>query len=320
MPTYIGIDIAKSTFDADIKGSVRQFTNDDTGARALLKATRPSNIYIIEATGNYSTRLAEALCRANRRVKLVNPLAAKRFAQSQLSRSKTDKIDAQLLTAFGPSAKVADYEPKSDDESAAKQHQSVIEQLIKQRTALKNQLEAVRQLPRPAKEVLDALNATIKHIDTTIEQLRKSWRAACEAAHPGMLQRLESIKGIGEKTAPAIITATQGFAGFEKAEQVVCYIGACPTTRKSGTSVRGDGRISRLNNPTVRTKLYMGAMTAIRYDNEFRATYDRLRANGKPKKVALMGVINKMLRVAFAVAKHGTMYEPKFLSKQSALA
>src|SRR5688500_14860469 len=101
MPAFIGIDIAKSSFEADIHGTTRQFDNNDKGARALMKATDADSIYIIEATGNYSVGLADALCADGRRVKIVNPLSAKRFAQLKLKRTKTDPIDAQLLTEYG---------------------------------------------------------------------------------------------------------------------------------------------------------------------------------------------------------------------------
>jgi len=312
MQHYIGIDIAKASFEADIHGSLKHFSNDAHGAAELVSATTAESIFIIEATGNYSARLAEALVSAERRVKLVNPLSARRFAQLRLKRTKTDRVDARLLSDYGAISTEPEFEPHSDGTNAARQHQTVIEQLQKQRTALKNHLEAIRQLPRPAQEVIEALQQSIAQLEQTIAELRNSMREHLESAHPGMLQRLESIAGYGPRIAGSLMAATDGFRRFTTAKQLVCYLGACPSQYTSGTSVQGRGTISRIGTSTVRTQLYMGAMAAIRSDNEFAALYKRLTERGKPPKVALMAVINKMLRVAFAVVKHGVDFQTHY--------
>jgi transposase len=308
MQHAIGIDIAKKSFQADINGKLHEFTNDASGSAALLSLTDQASVFIIEATGNYSWRLAESLYAAERRVKMINPLSARRFAQLRLKRSKTDQIDARLLSDYGTIAEEAEFTPLSDETNHARQHQTVIEQLQKQRTALRNQLEAIRQLPRPAEAVIDALEKSIKQLEQTIDQLRSSMRSCVELAHPGMAQRLETIPGIGRRISTALVTATDGFRQFHRAKQVVAYLGACPTQYESGTSVRGRGSISRIGSHAIRTQLYMGAMAAIRSDNEFGRYYRRLVARGKAPKVALMAVINKMLRVAFALATQNVDY------------
>ena len=310
MSTYIGIDIAKATFDADINGAIRQFKNNAAGAKALMKATAADSTYIIEATGNYSVMLAEALYADDRRVKIVNPLSAKRFAQLKLKRTKTDPIDAHLLSQYGEIATEPEFEPINDDANAAKQDQSVLEGLKKIKTQLENQLEALRQLPRPSPEAIKALRDEIKHVKQTMDKLSTKIRTRCQAAYPGLVERLETIPGIGPVISSTLVVATDGFERFEDPKQVVAYVGACPTQYQSGSSVRGHGPISRTCNPTVRTKCYMGALAAKRGKNEFREFYSRKRAEGKPHKVAMMGTINKLLRVAFAVAKQGVDYQP----------
>lgn len=310
MPTYIGIDIAKLSFEADIDGVIHHFKNNAAGAKALMKATGADSMYIIEATGNYSVSLAEALFADDRHVKLVNPLSAKRFAQMKLKRTKTDPIDAHLLSQYGAMSEEPEFEPTSDDANAAKQDQSVLESMKKIKTALQNQLEALRQLPRPSPEALKALRDEIKHVTLTMDKLSRKVRTRCQAAYPGMIERLETVPGIGPVISSSLVVATDGFARFEDPKQVVAYVGACPTQYQSGSSVRGHGPISRTCNPTVRTKCYMGALAAKRGKNEFQEFYQRKRAEGKPHKVAMMGVINKLLRVAFAVAKQSTDYQP----------
>jgi transposase len=311
MQHSIGIDIAKKSFQADIDGKLHEFANDASGSEALIALTDAASIFIIEATGNYSWRLAESLHAAERRVKIINPLSARRFAQLRLKRSKTDRIDARLLSEYGAIAQEAEFAPLSDESNRARQHQTVIEQLQKQRTALRNQLEAILQLPRPAQEVIDALEKSITQLDETIKQLRVSMRAHVELAHPGMMQRIETIPGIGRCISAALVTATDGFRQFHRAKQVVAYLGACPTQYESGTSVQGRGSISRIGSHTIRTQMYMGAMAAVRSDNEFGRYYRHLLQRGKAPKVALMAVINKMLRVAFALATKNLEYDDK---------
>ena len=309
MQQYIGIDIAKLSFEADINGTIRRFGNDDQGAAKLLGSTTADSIYIIEATGNYSTRLAEALAGADRHVKLINPLSSRRFAQLRLRRTKSDRLDAQLLTQYGAIATERKFEPLSDDINAARQHQTVIEQLQKQRTALKNQLESLQQLPRPAHEVIAALKTSIAQLETTIAELQKSMQQRTEAAFPDMRRRLETIPGVGPAISVTLIVATAGFSRFETAKQLVSYLGACPSNFDSGTSVHGSGTISRIGNHAIRAKLYMGAMASIRSDNELGRFYRRLTEQGKPRKVALMAVINKMIRIAFALARSGNDFQ-----------
>ena len=136
MQQAIGIDIAKKSFQADINGKLHEVTNDANGSQALLSLTDQTSVFIIEATGNYSWRLAEALYAAERRVKMINPLSARRFAQLRLKRSKTDQIDARLLSDYGAIAEEAEFTPLSDEINRARQHQTVIEQLQKQRTSI----------------------------------------------------------------------------------------------------------------------------------------------------------------------------------------
>jgi transposase len=308
MQQFVGVDIAKRTFHADVHGQVRAFSNDAAGAAELLELTSPESIYILEATGSYSRRLAEAIYSCERQVRLINPLSSRRFAQLQLRRVKNDRVDARLLTEYGSVSKEKPFVPASDDTTAARQHQTTIEQLIKQQTALQNQLEAILQWPTPAAEVVQALRSLLKQLGETIEGLRKSMRSRLDRAHPGMVKRVQSVPGFGQVNATLLVAATDGFTAFASAKNLVSYVGVCPNQYQSGTSVEGRTKISRLSNAVLRTKLYMGAMAAIRGDNEFSELFQRLSAAGKPRKLALIAVINKMLRVAYAVATSGTGY------------
>lgn len=310
MQQFVGVDISKLTFHADVSGTIAEFRNDADGATALLAQTPPESIYILEATGSYSRRLAEAIYAADRQVRLINPLSSRRFAQLQLRRVKNDRVDARLLSEYGAVSKERPFVPAGDDTTAARQHQTTIDQLIKQETALHNQLEAILQWPNPAPEVVETLRALLAQIRAAIASLRKSMRARIEAAHPGMVERIQTIPGYGPVTSVLLVAATDGFRSFPSARNVVSYVGVCPNPYQSGTSVNGRTTITRLTSAVLRTKMYMAAMAAIRGDNEFANLFQRLTAAGKPRKLALIAVINKMLRVAYAVATTGTEHHP----------
>jgi len=310
MQQFVGVDISKKVFHADLGGTVREFRNSSEGAAALLAQTSPQSIFILEATGSYSRRLAEAIHAADREVRLINPLSSRRFAQLQLKRVKTDQVDARLLSEYGAISKERPFVPAAADTTASRQHQTAIDQLIKQETALRNQLEAILQWPTPAPEVVEALEALLKQVKDTIERLRTSMLARIEKAHPGMVGRIRTIPGFGRVNSILLVSTTDGFNNFPTARHAASFVGVCPNPYQSGTSVKGVTSITQLGNAVVRTKLYMGAMAAVRGTNEFASLYKRMTAAGKPPKVALIAVVNKMLRIAYAVAKSGAVYSP----------
>ena len=113
------------------------------------------------------------------------------------------------------------------------------------------------------------------------------------------LKALTSIRGIGITLATALILTTGGFTFFDNAKQLSRFIGICPTYQQSGTSVNIKGHINRNGDEHLRSLLYVASWTALRYNAACRECYIRLKANGKPSKVALIAVANKPLRIKF---------------------
>ena len=125
---------------------------------------------------------------------------------------------------------------------------------------------------------------------------------------------LTSIKGIGVTLAAALIMTTGGFTYFGNAKQLTRYLGLSPTCQQSGTSVNFKGHINRNGDSTLRSQLYVAAFSSLRCNAECRACYDRLRSNGKPGKVAVIAVANKLVRQAFAVVKQEKPYVDGYVS------
>lgn len=131
-----------------------------------------------------------------------------------------------------------------------------------------------------------------------------------------LLSNIQSIKGIGERTAPLLIIASNGFRDFESAKQLQSYFGLAPTETRSGTSINGSRKISKMGNPLVRKKLYMCSLQASKHNKACAELYQRLLAKGKPKKVALIAVSNKLLKMVYAIAKSGLPYDQYYVSKK----
>ena len=132
--------------------------------------------------------------------------------------------------------------------------------------------------------------------------------------HKELLTRLETIPGIGRKTAIMLIVLTDGFERFSSGSELCSYSGLTPIIRQSGTSVNGRSRISKIGNQKLRNLLFMCSFNACKYNKACREIYERIVAKGKSKKLALIAVCNKLLKQAFAIAKSGLIYDQTYRS------
>jgi transposase len=139
---------------------------------------------------------------------------------------------------------------------------------------------------------------------------------AASMVNPKQIKALTSIKGIGITLATALIVTTGGFTYFDNAKQLSRFIGICPTCYQSGSSMNIKGGINRNGDASLRALLYIASWSAIRYNSACRECYQRLKANGKPSKVALIAVANKLVRQAFAIANSNSCYVDGFCSSQ----
>lgn len=147
-----------------------------------------------------------------------------------------------------------------------------------------------------------------------IESLESELSDLASSEFDRQVKLLTSIKGIGITLATALIVATSGFACFDNAKQVSRFIGVCPTYQQSGTSVHVRGGINRNGDANLRSLLYVATWSALRGNTACKDCYARLKANGKPSKVALIAVANKLIRQAFAVIKSDAPYIDGFVS------
>ena len=324
MSKVIGIDISKQTFDLSFldkkqKWQHYQFSNNKKGFKKLEKFLDEDSIVVMEASGPYYLSLAGHLHKKQYKVSVVNPLIIKRFSQMQMIRAKTDKKDAQTIAQYGKQMTIQGelslWEPQSDVIYKMHQMQTIVDGYNKQLTMLKNQLSAFRSSGKLDEDVKASIEQTMHKLKKEIKKLEKKMKELAENYEQTM-SLLQSIPGIGPKTAIALIILTNNFENFENYKQLIAYIGFSPRIYQSGTSVKGKGHIVKMGNSKVRKLLYLCSWSAKRYNKPIAAMYRRLLEKGKPERVIKVALANKLIKQAFAIVKSRKAFEQDYVRTQ----
>lgn len=312
---YWGIDISKKTFDVvNVEGQHFRYSNNSQGFKEFYNTLSKNSLCVMEVTGIYHLNLACFLFKNQIDVSVVNPLKIKRFAQMHLSRNKTDKGDAHMICLFAQQQETKLWNPPSKIIEQSKDLLQIMEQYIEFRAGLKNKLDGLTA-KNASLYLRQVIKDQIKNMTDSINILQERIDALMKQYNPEMLRNISSIKGLGQRTSALLIIATQGFKYFENAKQVTSYFGLAPTEYSSGSSIKGPNKISKKGNPLVRKKLYMCSLQASRHNKSCKQLYRRLLAKGKSKKLALIAVANKLLKIAFAIAKSGIPYDDDYRSR-----
>ena len=316
---YTRIDVAKDSFVVATRLAGKVTTslhnNDKKGIAGFLKSLPSQSWCIMEATGVYSLPLAIALYEKGIRVSVVNPLQIKRFAQTKLKRTKTDLVDAALIAEYGERLQPKLYEPPAPFLRQLQQQRMSLKLLIKTKRSFLNQLHALDQLEETNKVSLRACKTVLKSIEKQIKELEGHMQQQAEEHCRDLFDLLQTIPGISKKSALELIIVSGAFKNFTSAKQFSAFIGICPCINESGTSIRGYRGISRIGDKNIRATLYMCSLAAKVYNKACRELYERMVAAGKAKKVALVAVINKLLKQVFGVVNSGDVYTPTFSVK-----
>jgi transposase len=303
-----GIDISKQTFDCSItiengKVEPRKLSNDLKGFEKLKKLIPEDAHVIMEASGPYYYQLAFFLFKNKIKVSVVNPLVIRRFCQMRMIRTKTDKKDASMIREYGITEKPVLWQPDSPSITKLKQLNAAIELIEKSITASKNQIEAFTQMPDTDKKLMRSLNNIVKATEKAKDKLVKEMDDLAAKEYSQSYKALQTIPGIGPKSAAILIAVTGNFKKFNHYKELIAYVGLNPRIFESGTSVKGRGHISKMGTARLRKLLYLCSWSAKRVNVYCKEMYDRLKAKCKPEKVIKVAIANKLLRQAFAVGK-----------------
>lgn len=303
-----GIDVSKGTLDVALSSGleVMQLANDAGGIDELAKKLKAAKVdlVVMEATGGYETAVATALVGAGFRVAVVNPRQVRDFAKASGRLAKNDRIDAQVIVAFGLA-----IEPeivRLPDEDARELEALLVRrrQLVAMRVQEVNRLGLTQGAMRKnIKAHVDWLEQQIDRLDIDLTAgLRSSpaWRAKDEL--------LRSFKGIGPISSSTLIIDLPELGQLDR-RAIAALVGLAPFNRDSGV-MRGRRSIYG-GRSRVRTILYMAATTAIRSNPVIRDFYQQLKARGKPHKVAMVACMRKMLTILNAMVRQSTPWTPE---------
>lgn len=306
---FIGIDVAKDELVVAMRPSGKRCTvpNTPAGVRSLLQAwgeTAPTLI-VLEATGGYEALAATRLATAGLPVVVINPRQARDFAKATGQLAKTDQIDATLLAQFAevvrpPVRALADEDTRHLDALLTRRDQ-VLEMLVAERHRLTQVLRSAKAIRQSLQQHIAFLEKQLRRADDEIE--------ACVAASPVWAARdalLQSVPGVGAVIARTLLAALPELGQLTR-QEIGKLVGVAPLNRDSG-QYRGQRRIAG-GRAHVRRKLYMGALVAMRCNPRLRAFYRRLVDAGKPKKVALVACMHKLLTILNQMMRTATPWD-----------
>lgn len=306
----LGIDVSKADFHACLmqgaKRANKSFANAPAGYRQLrtwLKNRKSSKVHAcMEATGAYWMGLARALYKSGLVVSVVNPNRTVMFARSQLRRTKTDQVDAEMIADFCKTQKPSRWSPPPVEILELRGLLSYRDHLVREKLRLKqvvSQVHVSKELQKLHAKQLKTLDQSIAALE---RQLRTFLKMHLEVAKA--VERLTVVSGIGLLTALAIV-AKLPIDRLRDGKAAAAYIGVTPSERQSGTSVHGKPRICKTGNSSLRRDLYMPAAVAMRHNPILKAFSERLKAAGKAPKLILIAVMRKLIVLAFAILKQG---------------
>lgn len=308
MDCYIGIDVSKATLDiaALPEGESWTVTNDDPGLAELtprLVARAPA-LVVLEATGGFETLAAITLAHAGLPVAVVNPRQVRDFAKAMGRLAKTDALDAGTLADFAQRIRP---EPRPLPNESALLLESLLtrrRQIVEMLTAEKNRLGfAQGPVKRDISQHIRWLEKRLVDVDRDLQDA-----VTASPLYQAKADLLRSVPGVGQVTTLTLL-ATLPELGQLSRHQIAALVGVAPLNRDSGT-MRGKRMVWGGRAP-VRAVLYMATLVGLKHNPVIRTFYERLRAAGKPFKVATTACMRKLLTILNAMLHQNQRWDPQ---------
>lgn len=308
-PVFVGIDVAKDTVEvACSDATTHTFTNNDAGHAKLVRwlARKRVALLVLEATGGYEQSCAVALAAAGVPVSVLNPRQARDFARAMGKLAKTDRIDAVVLCEFAAVLHARGHQPRA----LASPEQRELAAVVARRRQLVTMLVSERQRLAVAHvRAKSSIEAVIELLLKQLADIDDDLQRTLQEHHADLSELLQSVKGVGPTTASTLIAELPEL-GWLTRKQITSLVGLAPLNRDSG-NFRGQRHIFG-GRASVRRVLYVAALVATRFNPAIRACYERLVAAGKPKKVALVACMRKLLITLNAIARDKTPWRADF--------
>ncbi len=321
----VGIDISKLKFDVVLinhmsKTKHAAFINDSAGFvkfKQWLESLGVLSAHVcMEATGRYGEDLAMFLANNSIKVSVVNPALIKAFSKSEGIRVKTDKVDAGVIARFCKSHTPETWLAPPSETQEIRDLYRCLQDLIDDKQRCQNRMEKLSN----DKESFKTWTQLVETYDIKIKDVEGKIKALIDSNDDlGKKEKLlESIGGIGFKSAVAILSEMPNVNAFKNAKQAAAFAGLTPSVRQSGSSLYCNGSLSKAGNVRLRKALFMPrkalfmpTLVAIRHNPIIKEFYDRLVKKGKKKMVALTAAMRKLLHIIFGVLKNEELFMPK---------
>ncbi|MHC2045557.1 IS110 family RNA-guided transposase [Klebsiella pneumoniae] len=323
----LGIDVSKKTLDICLmlegvrcRLKTKKVKNDFKAVHIITEWLEHHNCtisdthIIMEPTGVYHELLATGLHLAGGKVSLANPHRTREFARGMDILTKTDKVDAWMLACYGALKQPEAWAPPAEEirhlSALLKRRDILVSDAIRE----KNRLEKYRATHTPeaiiisAENMLARLNDELAKIELMLKQHVESHLCLKKD-----YELLTSIKSVGPQLGLNMLVIIRSH-DFRCAEQVAAFLGVAPVEKRSGTSVRGRSRMSKIGPPEIRAKLYLAALCGLRFNKAMKTMYERLCLIGKAKMVAIGALMRKLIHWCFGVLKSGRKFDIDYVN------
>ena len=330
---FIGIDIASATFTASVLTApgeivmMRENTPNTpegfTGFLSGLEAqqiTPQDSVIVMEATGVYGESLCYFLHAKGYKVAVEPPNAVKKAFRSK---RKNDTVDSQQIAEYGyrffDTLRV--WKPKADLVEQIRTLLTTREQFTKQRTASQNTLRALKRKVVQTPLATQMVQENIKRLGENIKAIDKALKALMDQ-DPTLKQKgqlADQVPGVGLLLTANLMVITSGFSEHVDPKSLAAYIGICPYEHESGTSVKRRPTSDRHGTGRLRKLLYLASLSVRTHNQQFKKYFYRKVAEGKPERLVLNNIANRLLRIICATVKSGTPFIENYRSVNPAL-
>jgi transposase len=333
----VGIDVAKDElvctfgilFD-DLRSELKStmvFKNKDSGFSKLIKWTDKLTdkevdlLFVMEATGVYHEKLSHFLHGISFKVAIVLPNKISSYSRTLEIKTVTDKTASEAITRFGLERKLITWSPPKPIFRQLKQLSRERDQIVSERTIIKNQIHAEKTEAFPNKNTLKRLNTRIKLLNKQEQEIKSELRKLVQEDNKISkdIAIMTSIPGVGELTATIVLAETNGFEMIHNKRQLTSYAGLDVKEKQSGTSVKGRPKISKRGNSHLRKAVHLPSLSAVKYCKIYRETYSRLVGKHGIKMKALVSIQRKLLELMYVLYKTQTVFDQEFEEKRKTL-
>lgn len=306
----------------------KTFPNTQNGFEALLSWVKKNSDeaigtrFVMEATGVYHEQLAYFLDDSKNEVTVVLPNKISNYMRTLEVKTITDKTASEAIARFGLERKLELWKRPKGICKKLRQLTRERDQLVTERTMVKNQLHAEQAEAEPNKSSITRIKIRIKMLDKQEQEIKEELAALIQTdvEMKKIVALLCSLSGIGLLTAATVLGETNGFELIRSKRQLASYAGFDVKEKQSGTSVKGKPRISKKGNKYLRKAMHLPALSAIRHDERFKAVFARIVSKHGIKMKAAVAVQRKLLEMMFTLYKTNEKYDKQYLIKNTAHA